>query len=64
MSTLDEIVSSIKRARARSGGKPPPHCYVCDQEWDEVASELIGGPWFGELTVMGVPLLRLRDIPH
>jgi hypothetical protein len=57
---LSQVIGSIARA-TKTLGHPPTVCLVCDEEWEEIAREHVGGPWLGQMKVCGVPLGRLTE---
>ena len=55
MTVAKEIGKSIKWATEKLGHRPI-YCMVCDDEYEALCKEEIGGPWFGGMTVDHVPI--------
>lgn len=60
MSAIEAVAESIERAWAKVGHVPV--CYVSDDEWRAMCREHFGGPWFGKMTLRGVPIKKLSDL--
>lgn len=60
MSTIGTVLQSILCTRERHGHVSV--CYVSDDEYLSICQEHVGGPWFGAMTIGGVPIKPLSQI--